>query len=141
MHPSYLLVVRDEDTRKCVRVCSCLIALPHGVLARKSLPIGASNERRRPQGPSIHRQNPHAITRCRSRVAADDVDEENFHLARHGISTHTPYLARHCRRNTFGSLPRGMPTVVDESVEVHVREPDGDTEHRDSDLDMFRPLA
>ena len=49
------------------------------------------------------------------------------HLARHGFSTHTPYLARHCRRNMSGSLPRGMPTVVDESVEVRVREPDDDT--------------
>ena len=52
------------------------------------------------------------------------------HLARHGFSTHTPYLVRHCRRNTSGSLPRGMPTVVDESVEVHVRKPDGDTERK-----------
>ena len=49
------------------------------------------------------------------------------HLAHHGFSTHTPYLARHYRRNTSGSLPRGMPTVVDESVEVRVRKPDGDT--------------
>ena len=35
------------------------------------------------------------------------------------------------------SLPRGMPMVVDELVEVRVREPDGDTKHRDNDLDMF----
>jgi hypothetical protein len=28
-------------------------------------------------------------------------------------STHTPYLARHCRWNMVGSLPRGMPKVVD----------------------------
>jgi hypothetical protein len=28
-------------------------------------------------------------------------------------STHTPYLARHCRQNLVGSLPRGMPKVVD----------------------------
>ena len=45
---------------------------------------------------------------------------EADHLARHGISTHTPYLARHYRRNMVDSLLRGMPTVVDESVEVHV---------------------
>ena len=25
----------------------------------------------------------------------------------------TPYLAHHCRRNMVGSLPRGMPKVVD----------------------------
>ena len=36
------------------------------------------------------------------------------------ISTHTPYLTRHYRRNLVGSLPRGIPTVVDESVEVRV---------------------
>jgi hypothetical protein len=42
------------------------------------------------------------------------------HLARHGISTHTPYLARHYQRNLVGSLPRDMPMVVDESVEVRV---------------------
>jgi hypothetical protein len=40
------------------------------------------------------------------------------HLVRHGINTHTLYLARHCRRNMVDSLPRGMSTVVDESVEV-----------------------
>jgi hypothetical protein len=28
------------------------------------------------------------------------------------------------------SLLRGMPTVVDESVEVRMREPNGDTEHK-----------
>ena len=26
--------------------------------------------------------------------------------------THTPYLARHCRRKLVGSLPWGIPTVV-----------------------------
>ena len=30
-----------------------------------------------------------------------------------GSSTHTPYLARHCRRNMVRSLPRGIPKVVD----------------------------
>jgi hypothetical protein len=30
----------------------------------------------------------------------------------------------------FGSLPRGMPTVVVESVEVRVRESDGDIERK-----------
>ena len=42
------------------------------------------------------------------------------HLVGHGISTHTPYLARHCRQKMVGSLPRGMPTVVDELVEVRI---------------------
>ena len=45
---------------------------------------------------------------------------ESNHLVGHGISTHTPYMARHYRRNMVGSLPRGMPMVVDESVEVSV---------------------
>ena len=35
------------------------------------------------------------------------------HLVCLESSTHTPYLARHCRRNMVGSLPRGMPKVVD----------------------------
>ena len=61
------------------------------------------------------------------------------HLVRHGFSTHTPYLARHCRRNLIGSLPRGMPTVVDESVEVRVRELDSDTERKGQRLGRFRP--
>jgi hypothetical protein len=26
---------------------------------------------------------------------------------------HTPYLVHHCRRDMVGSLPRGMPNVVD----------------------------
>jgi len=47
----------------------------------------------------------------------------------------------YCRRNTSNSLPRGMPTVVDESVEVRVREPDGDTERKRQRLDRFRPSA
>jgi hypothetical protein len=34
-------------------------------------------------------------------------------LARLKSSTHTPYLARHCRQNLVDSLPRGMPKVVD----------------------------
>ena len=50
-----------------------------------------------------------------------------FHLARHGIKC-TPLPC--CRQNTFGSLPRGMPTVVDESMEVRVRELEGDTERK-----------
>ena len=35
----------------------------------------------------------------------------------------------------------GMPIVVDESVEVRVREPDGDIEHKRQRLDMFMTLA
>ena len=46
-----------------------------------------------------------------------------------------------CRQNTSDSLPRRMPMVVDESVEVCVRELDGDTEHKGQRLDTFRPLT
>ena len=48
--------------------------------------------------------------------------QEGGHLVRHEFNMHTPYLARHYRRNLVDSVPRGMPTVVDELVEVHVRE-------------------
>ena len=34
-----------------------------------------------------------------------------------------------------------MPMVVDESVEVHMREPDGDTERERQRLDRFGPSA
>ena len=34
-----------------------------------------------------------------------------------------------------GSLPRGMPTVVDESVEVRVRKPNGGTERNHTVVD------
>ena len=34
-----------------------------------------------------------------------------------------------------------MPMVVDESVEVHVRELDGGTEHKRWQLDRFGPSA
>ena len=44
----------------------------------------------------------------RSHEAGDD-----DHLVRLESSTHTPYLAHHCRRNMVGSLPRGMPKVID----------------------------
>ena len=44
----------------------------------------------------------------RSHGARDD-----DHLVCLESSTHTPYLARHYRRNMVGSLPRGMPKVVD----------------------------
>ena len=39
--------------------------------------------------------------------------EDDDHLVRLESSTHTPYLARHCRRNMVGSLPKGMLKVVD----------------------------
>jgi hypothetical protein len=48
---------------------------------------------------------------------------------------------RHYRRDMNSSLPRGMPMVVDESVEVRVREPDGDTERKRQQLGSFRPLT
>ena len=38
---------------------------------------------------------------------------DDDHLVCLESSTHTPYLARHCQRNMIGSLPRGMPKVVD----------------------------
>ena len=38
---------------------------------------------------------------------------DDDHLVRLGSSMHTPYLARHCRQNMVGSLPRGIPKVVD----------------------------
>jgi hypothetical protein len=38
---------------------------------------------------------------------------DDDHLVCLESSTHTPYLAHHCRRNMVGSLPRGMPKVVD----------------------------
>jgi len=54
---------------------------------------------------------------------------------------HDKTLGPPCRRNMFGSLLRGMPMVVDESVEVCVKEPDGDTEHKRQRLGRFRPPA
>ena len=38
---------------------------------------------------------------------------DDDHLVRLGSCTHTPYLARHCRRKQVGSLSWGIPTVVD----------------------------
>ena len=38
---------------------------------------------------------------------------DDDHLVRLESSTHTPYLARHCRQNMVGNLPWGMPKVVD----------------------------
>ena len=52
-------------------------------------------------------------------LGKDHGAREADHLARDGISTHTPYLAHHYRRNMVGSLSRVMTAVVDESVEVH----------------------
>ena len=63
-----------------------------------------------------HRSDREGLTWLRKDLGAWEAD----HLARHGISMHTPYLVHHCRRNLVDSLPRGMPTVVDESVEVRV---------------------
>ena len=73
------------------------------VLLGVTLPIGTSGA---------------AVGRCR--FVVDDVDLEVRHLVRHGISTHTPYLACHYQQNLVGSLPRGIPMVVDESVEVRL---------------------
>ena len=61
-----------------------------------------------------------SATASRCRFVVDDADLEVRHLVHHGISTHTSYLVRHYRRNMVGSLPRGMPMVVDELVEVCV---------------------
>jgi hypothetical protein len=48
---------------------------------------------------------------------------------------------RNYRWNTSGSLLWGMPKVVDESVEVHMRELDGDIERKRQWLGRFRPSA
>jgi len=53
----------------------------------------------------------------------------------------TPLPSASLSINLVGSLPRGMPTVVNESVEVHVRRPDGDTERKIQQLDRFGPSA
>ena len=53
-------------------------------------------------------------------LGKDHGAQEADHLACHEISTHTPYLACHCQQNMVGSLSRGMPMIVDESVEVRV---------------------
>jgi hypothetical protein len=45
---------------------------------------------------------------CHDRGVGDD-----DHLACLGSCTHTPYLARHCRRDMVDCVPRGMPKVVD----------------------------
>ena len=37
---------------------------------------------------------------------------DDDHLVRLESCTHTPYLARHCRRKLVSSLPSGIPTVV-----------------------------
>ena len=58
----------------------------------------------------------------RSHGAGDD-----DHLVRLESSTHTPYLARHCRRNMVSSLPRGMPKVVDyRQTDAQALKQDGD---------------
>jgi hypothetical protein len=41
----------------------------------------------------------------------------------------------------ISSLPRGMPTAVDESVKVRMRESDDDTEHKRHRLGRFGPLT
>ena len=63
-----------------------------------------------------HRSNREGLTWLGKDHGAREVD----HLAHHGINMHTPYLVRNYRQNLVGGLPRGMPTVVDESVEVYV---------------------
>ena len=40
-------------------------------------------------------------------------NRDDDHLVRLESCMHTPYLARHYRRKLVGSLPRGMPKVVD----------------------------
>ena len=52
---------------------------------------------------------------------------DDDHLVCLESSTHTPYLARHCRRNMVGSLPRGMPKVVDyRQTDAQAPKQDGD---------------
>ena len=56
-----------------------------------------------------HRSDHEGLTWLEKDHGAREAD----HLTHYGISTHTTYLARHYRRNMVGSLPRGMPKVVD----------------------------
>ena len=72
---------------------------------------------------------------------SDVVDEEDSHLVHYGISMHIFYLACHCQQNMFSSLPRGIPTVVDESVEVRMRKLDDDTRRKRQQLDRFGSSA
>ena len=65
-----------------------------------------------------------------AQLGKDHGARKGDHLVHHEFSTHTPYLARHCRQNLVGSLPRDMSIIVDELVEVRVREPDSDTERK-----------
>ena len=58
----------------------------------------------------------------RSHGAGDD-----DHLVCLESSTHTPYVAHHCRRNMVDSLPRGMPKVVDyRQIDAQAPKQDGD---------------
>ena len=45
------------------------------------------------------------------------------------------------RRNTSDSLSKGIFMVLDKSVEMRVKEPDGDTECKRQRLDMFGSSA
>ena len=56
---------------------------------------------------------------------------DDDHLVRRKSSTHTAYLARHCRRKLVGSLPWGILTVVYyRQTGAQSYEVDGDARHR-----------
>jgi hypothetical protein len=72
------------------------------------------------------------------RATTNDTLMKKFSSGSSWIQHAHPCLTCHCPRNMAGSLPRGMPAVVDESVEVRERRTRGDTEH---DVGRFGPSA
>ena len=105
--PSACLSGRGQDEHICTR---------HGARCRHSLVHATTIANHIMM--SRHRYHSSRMPTMKSRVAAEDVDEENHHLIRRKIKhaqplKGDPYLARHCRRNIVGSPPRGVPMVVD----------------------------
>jgi hypothetical protein len=100
---------------------------------------------RRRQGPMIHRSKssrrnmlPKDAYRGKRVAVVDVMKKIPIWFA---WSPHTPYLARHCRRDMVGSPPRGISTMVDWSVEVHAIRSQMVTETQAQDLYRFRPSA
>ena len=77
----------------------------------------------------LHMEPPSTQSPCFVYLQADN----DMYMWNHVICTY--------RRNLVDSLQRGMPTVVDESVEVRMRKLDGDTECKRQRLDRFGPSA
>ena len=85
--------------------------------------VGGSSGRRHPRSDlGFFRNCNRGATAARRPRDLADGEREAFrngreswnydHLVRRRSCTHTPYMARHCRRKLVGSLPWGMPTVV-----------------------------